>query len=110
VTLPVGESHDAGTTRWSPEQQQAYAWREVYGQTDVASLVQQHRLRLALEWIDSLALPEEWSALDAGCGAGAMAIEMSRRGSPSTLSRGSTGFCAPLPSNRSRAARMASGP
>jgi ubiquinone/menaquinone biosynthesis C-methylase UbiE len=80
LTLPPGDSHDAGTTRWSPEQQQAYAWREVYSQTDVTSLVQQHRLRLALEWIDSLGLPEEWSALDAGCGAGAMAIEMSRRG------------------------------
>jgi ubiquinone/menaquinone biosynthesis C-methylase UbiE len=80
VTLLPGDSHDARTTRWSPEQQQAYAWREVYSRTDVTSLVQQHRLRLALEWIDSWALPEEWSALDAGCGAGAMAIEMSRRG------------------------------
>lgn len=80
MTLLPADSHDAETTRWSPEQQQAYAWREIYSRTDVASLVQQHRVRLALEWIDSLALPEEWPALDAGCGAGAMAIEMSRRG------------------------------
>jgi ubiquinone/menaquinone biosynthesis C-methylase UbiE len=80
VTLPLGDSNDAETTRWSPEQQQAYAWREVYSRTDVTSLVQQHRLRLALAWIDSLALPEESCVLDAGCGAGAMAIEMSRRG------------------------------
>jgi ubiquinone/menaquinone biosynthesis C-methylase UbiE len=80
MTSPIPDPPATGQNVWSPEQQQAFAWREIYGRSDTTSLVQQHRLHLALEWIDSLPLPRDDAALDAGCGAGMMAIELARRG------------------------------
>ena len=65
---------------WSSERQQAFAWREIYERKDATSIVQQHRLTTALRWIDFLRFPNGVAALDAGCGAGMMSIELARRG------------------------------
>jgi len=73
-------SKEAPGPTLTPEEQQALAWREIYDRRDPVSVVQQYRLALALEWIDSLGLEPGETVLDAGCGSGIPTIELARRG------------------------------
>jgi SAM-dependent methyltransferase len=56
-------------------------WRDLYEGSDVNSVIHQHRLALALEWIRDLALPaEEAHVLEVGCGTGALAVALVQQG------------------------------
>jgi SAM-dependent methyltransferase len=55
-------------------------WQEIYARHDVWAVVHQHRLRLALDWIDRLGLAPGSRVLDVGCGSGVTATALARRG------------------------------
>jgi ubiquinone/menaquinone biosynthesis C-methylase UbiE len=55
-------------------------WRDVYGDPGVQGLIYRERMHTALRWIDGLELPTGCAALDVGCGAGLMAVELAGRG------------------------------
>src|SRR3954454_12920053 len=55
-------------------------WHELYGGTDVYSVIHRRRQQLALAWIDELGPPARGRALELGCGAGFTAIALARRG------------------------------
>jgi acetyltransferase-like isoleucine patch superfamily enzyme/ubiquinone/menaquinone biosynthesis C-methylase UbiE len=55
-------------------------WQDVYRREDPASVLFQSRLRIALRWIEELALPEGARVLDVGAGAGLSSVALARRG------------------------------
>jgi ubiquinone/menaquinone biosynthesis C-methylase UbiE len=55
-------------------------WREVYAGEGAQSLVYRKRMETALAWVDRLNVPPGGTALDVGCGAGLMAVELATRG------------------------------
>lgn len=61
-------------------QSQALFWRDIYFKPDVYSVIHQQRRELALAWVDTLGLARQTPVLEAGCGAGAMAVALARRG------------------------------
>ena len=61
-------------------QSEALFWRDIYAKSDVYAVVHQQRRNLALAWVDALALPPQAAVLEVGCGAGATAVALARRG------------------------------
>ncbi len=55
-------------------------WRDVYAGESVESLVYRERMDAALAWVDQLSMPAGTTALDLGCGAGLMTVELAARG------------------------------
>src|SRR5215210_5407230 len=55
-------------------------WRDIYGGSDVYSVIHQRRLAIALDWVDRLGLKSEASVLEIGCGAGVTAVALAERG------------------------------
>jgi len=55
-------------------------WRDIYGGSDVYSVIHQRRLAIALDWVDRLGLTSEASVLEIGCGAGVTAVALAGRG------------------------------
>jgi SAM-dependent methyltransferase len=55
-------------------------WRTLYDQDDVFGAIYGLRREIVLEWIDNLALPKGARILEAGCGAGLLALDLARRG------------------------------
>ncbi|HEV2581963.1 MAG TPA: class I SAM-dependent methyltransferase [Ktedonobacteraceae bacterium] len=61
-------------------QTQSSFWNDIYSSSDVYAEIHQQRHAAILEWIDRLGLPPGSQALEIGCGAGFMSIELARRG------------------------------
>ena len=55
-------------------------WRDVYRDPGVSGLVYRERMHTALRWIEALELPPGCEAVEVGCGAGLMSVELARRG------------------------------
>ena len=55
-------------------------WRGIYAERDVQAEIYRARQAAVLELVDSLRLPPGAAVLDAGCGAGGLAVELARRG------------------------------
>lgn len=55
-------------------------WRNVYDDHGLRGIIYRRRMETALRWIDELGLSEGATALDVGCGAGLLAMELARRG------------------------------
>ena len=55
-------------------------WNQVYSEHDVFAQIHQERLRIAVGWIEGLALERGASVLDAGAGAGVATVALARRG------------------------------
>jgi ubiquinone/menaquinone biosynthesis C-methylase UbiE len=58
---------------------QSRQWETIYQAHDVVSVIHQHRLALALSWIDRLKLPAGTRVLEIGCGAGLAAVALAER-------------------------------
>lgn len=61
-------------------QTQSSFWNDIYAGSDVYSEIHQERHGTVLAWIDDLALPPGSRVLEIGCGAGFMAVALTRRG------------------------------
>ena len=72
--------HQRRLERYFESADRAQDWDAIYEATSLDGLVHQDRQALALEWIESLALPAGASALDVGCGPGRTAVAMADRG------------------------------
>jgi ubiquinone/menaquinone biosynthesis C-methylase UbiE len=59
---------------------QSPMWETIYNARDVVAIIHQHRLQLALSWIDRLKLPAGTRALELGCGTGLAAVALAERG------------------------------
>jgi ubiquinone/menaquinone biosynthesis C-methylase UbiE len=55
-------------------------WRDIYAGAGIASIVYQRRMAAVLSWVESLGLQPDQRALDVGCGAGLMTVELAARG------------------------------
>ncbi|MGZ4481618.1 MAG: class I SAM-dependent methyltransferase [Gaiellales bacterium] len=55
-------------------------WDEIYGEDSLDGLIYQQRHATVCRWIDALGLPEGSPVLEIGCGAGALTIDLVRRG------------------------------
>jgi ubiquinone/menaquinone biosynthesis C-methylase UbiE len=55
-------------------------WREIYGEESVEAAIYRTRQEAALAWVDEFGLGAGASALDVGCGAGFVALELAGRG------------------------------
>ena len=55
-------------------------WDRIYQEASLEGRILRRRQQVALAWIDALALPEGSPVLEVGCGAGATAAELARRG------------------------------
>jgi ubiquinone/menaquinone biosynthesis C-methylase UbiE len=55
-------------------------WDRIYQEASLEGRILRRRQQVALAWIDALALPEGSPVLEVGCGAGATAVELARRG------------------------------
>ncbi|MBV8811676.1 MAG: methyltransferase domain-containing protein [Acidobacteriaceae bacterium] len=55
-------------------------WKQAYEGQNLQSTIYQARMDLALQFFESLALRSDAKVLDAGCGAGILAVELARRG------------------------------
>jgi ubiquinone/menaquinone biosynthesis C-methylase UbiE len=60
-------------------------WEDIYGGSDVFSVIHQHRRALALTWVDRLGLPEGAAVLEVGAGAGLTAVALAHRGYQVTI-------------------------
>ncbi len=78
-------------------------WREVYDDPGVQGLIYRERMHTALRWIDELELTPECAALDVGCGAGLMAVELARRGIHVTATDSSRRMVSAAPRQAGRA-------
>lgn len=70
-------------------------WAEVYGAADVQGLVYRRRMEVAAQWAAELAptaLEGPAEALDVGCGAGLMSVELARLGLTVTATDASAGM------------------
>ncbi len=61
-------------------QTQASFWNDIYSSSDVYAEIHRQRHAEVLAWIDGLGLPPGSQALEIGCGAGFMSVELARRG------------------------------
>ena len=61
------------------EQRSAW-WDHIYRERSLEARILRRRQQVALSWVDTLALPEGSRILEVGCGAGAAAVELARRG------------------------------
>ena len=61
-------------------EQRSVWWDRIYQEASLESRILRRRQQVALAWIDALALPEGSPVLEVGCGAGATAVELVRRG------------------------------
>jgi cyclopropane fatty-acyl-phospholipid synthase-like methyltransferase len=61
------------------EQRSAW-WDRIYEQTSLQARILRRRQQVALTWIDELSLAKGSRVLEIGCGAGATAVELARRG------------------------------
>lgn len=59
---------------------QSPRWEEIYVARDVIAVVHQHRLALALSWVDASDLRAGARALELGCGAGLASVALAERG------------------------------
>src|SRR5215211_277284 len=59
---------------------QSRFWRDIYGGSDVYSMIHQRRLAITLDWVDRLRLEPDTSVLEVGCGAGVAAVALAKRG------------------------------
>jgi 2-polyprenyl-3-methyl-5-hydroxy-6-metoxy-1,4-benzoquinol methylase len=55
-------------------------WKDVYSERSLFGIIHQQRQALALSWIHELGLPLGLRVLEVGCGAGLLAVELTRRG------------------------------
>ena len=55
-------------------------WEDIYGRLDFLGMCFRERMNTALAWIDGLNIPKSSVILDAGCGAGILLNEISKRG------------------------------
>jgi ubiquinone/menaquinone biosynthesis C-methylase UbiE len=55
-------------------------WSDLYSAHGVLATIHRYRMALTLSWIDALELPGRARALEVGCGAGRLSVEMARRG------------------------------
>ncbi|MGI8559443.1 MAG: class I SAM-dependent methyltransferase [Solirubrobacteraceae bacterium] len=55
-------------------------WRAIYGRQELQGLVYRRRLETVAAWAVEFGLAAGAKALDAGCGAGLMSVELARRG------------------------------
>ncbi|MBV9580942.1 MAG: methyltransferase domain-containing protein [Chloroflexi bacterium] len=55
-------------------------WADLYHDTSVSSLIYQERQDRTLSWVDNLGMTAGAPALELGCGAGILAVELARRG------------------------------
>ena len=55
-------------------------WDRIDQEASLEGRILRRRQQVALAWIDALALPEGSPVLEVGCGAGATAVELARRG------------------------------
>lgn len=60
--------------------QQAAYWREVYERPGVEGMVYRRRMETAARWAQELELPAGTAALEVGCGAGFLTVELARAG------------------------------
>jgi ubiquinone/menaquinone biosynthesis C-methylase UbiE len=59
---------------------QASYWREVYARGGVEGIVYRRRMETAARWAEELELPAGTAALEVGCGAGLLTVELARTG------------------------------
>jgi SAM-dependent methyltransferase len=81
-------------------------WRDVYGDEGLQGLIYRERMQTALRWIDDLNLIAGCCALDVGCGAGLMAVQLAGRGIRVTATD-SSGAMVTLARRESERARVA---
>lgn len=55
-------------------------WQAIYGRQELQGLVYRRRMETVSAWAGEFGLPAGAAALDAGCGAGLMSVELARRG------------------------------
>ena len=65
------DAHFDSTARW---------WRDVYDAPTTEGAIYRRRSDRVLAWVDELALPAGSAVLEVGAGAGAVAVELARRG------------------------------
>lgn len=57
-------------------------WREIYGRSDVESVIYQERRAAVLSLVSELAIPLTAPILEIGCGAGSTAVTLAQQGHP----------------------------
>ena len=77
VTAP---SSDAQSTVDSFFDANVDYWGTIYGRRELQGLVYRRRMETVAAWAAEVGLPPGAAALDAGCGAGLMSVELARRG------------------------------
>jgi ubiquinone/menaquinone biosynthesis C-methylase UbiE len=55
-------------------------WKAIYSNQEMQPLMYVHRQNTTIKWIEELAPGPDFRALDIGCGAGMLAIELAKRG------------------------------
>jgi ubiquinone/menaquinone biosynthesis C-methylase UbiE len=55
-------------------------WESIYEARDVVAVIHQHRLAMALSWLDAVRLPVGSHILELGCGAGFASVALAERG------------------------------
>jgi ubiquinone/menaquinone biosynthesis C-methylase UbiE len=79
-------SSQAKTTAYAQDRVDAYfqteaeTWEQIYGRSDVSSVVFQDRQRIALKFMDETDLAPDSVVLEVGCGAGFLTLALLERG------------------------------